>query len=425
MLTLIIIITIVLTAIITLAAFVIGFNLVNQQRRVQHRIDSAFGVDDPQFARAASNLLSRPLCDGNKIETIVNGCRYFPAMLEAIRSAQHSITFESFIYVSGDIGRQFSEALIERCKAGVRVHVLCDFMGSWRMRKTHLQELEDAGISVELYRPPRLSNLVHFTNRTHRKILVIDGKIAFTGGAGIADEWDGDADREDCWRDNQYRVTGPVVAAVQGAFMDNWMQTHAEVLKDKAYFPELNDAGEVTAQVFLSGPGEGLESARLMFLLSIACAKKSIRIGNAYFVPDNFVIDALVEARRRGVEVEIIVPGRIDTPYVLWASISRWGPLLKSGCKIYRFQGALYHCKILVVDDLWVSFGSSNFDTRSFRLNDEMNINVLDADFAREQIAIFERDKARSREVTLEEWQQRSTWEKIRGRVAALGRSQM
>jgi cardiolipin synthase len=420
-----IILTIILTAVVTMVAFVIGFNLVNQQKRVQHKIKSTFSVDDAQFCRAASNLLSRPLCDGNKIETLSNGCKYFPAMLEAIRSAEHSITFESFIYVSGEIGKQFSDAFIERCKAGVRVHVLCDFMGSWRMRKTHLQELIDAGISVELYRPPRLANLVHFTNRTHRKILVIDGKVAFTGGAGIADEWDGDADREDCWRDNQYRITGPLVAAMQGAFMDNWMQTHAEVLKDESYFPELHPTGDITAQVFLSGPGEGLESARLMFLLSISCARKSIRIGNAYFVPDNFVIDALVEARRRGVDVEIIVPRLIDTPYVIWASVSRWGPLLKSGCRIYRFQGALYHCKLLVVDDHWVSIGSSNFDTRSFRLNDEMNVNVLNREFAQEQVEIFSRDKARSKEVTLQEWENRGLWEKIRGRIAAVGRSQM
>lgn len=422
---LVIIITIILTALFTSICFVVGYNLVNQRQRVQHRIEPTFTVADPQFARAASNLLSRPLCGGNKIETLINGRRYFPAMLEAISSAQHSISFESFIFASGEIGKAFSEALIERCKAGVRVNVLCDFVGSWKMRKTHLQQLIDAGVRVELYRPPRISTLMHFTNRTHRKILVIDGKVAFTGGTGIADEWDGDADREDRWRDNQYRITGPIVSDVQGAFMDNWMQTHAEVLKDEAFFPELKEEGNMKAQVFLSGPGEGLESARLMFLLSIACAGQSIRISNAYFVPDNFVIDALVEARKRGVSIELIVPHRIDTDVVMWASVARWGPLLRNGIRIFRYQGALYHCKLLVVDDLWVSIGSSNFDTRSFRLNDEMNINVLDKDFAREQIEIFERDKTRCHEVTLEEWQNRTAFQKIRDRIAALGRSQM
>lgn len=420
-----IIVTFIIAAFLTTLAFIVGFNLVNQQRRVQHKIDHNFGVEDPQFARAASNLLSRPLCGGNNVETIINGCRYFPAMLEAIRSAEHSITFESFIYVSGEIGKQFSEAFIERCRAGVKVHILCDYVGSWAMRKTHLQELKDAGISVELYRPLKLSNLIFFTNRTHRKILVIDGKVAFTGGAGIADEWDGDADREDGWRDNQYRVTGPVAAAVQGAFMDNWMQTHAEVLKDEDYFPELHDAGDMKAQVFMSGPGEGIESARLMFLLSIACACKSIRLGNAYFVPDNFVIDALCEASRRGVDVEIIIPDKIDTPLVNWASTSRWGKLLRSGCKIHQYQGALYHCKIFIVDDYWVSVGSSNFDTRSFRLNDEMNLNVLDRNFARQQAEIFENDKARTKLVTLEEWENRPWWEKVRDRLAAVARSQL
>jgi len=413
------------TMLFTIVAFIIGFNLTSIEQRVQHRIEPTFGVEDEQFERSAANLLSGPFCEGNRIETLVNGCRYFPAMLEAIRGAQHSITFETFIYVSGEIGKQFSEALIERCRGGVKVHVLCDWVGSWKMRKTHLQELIDAGINVELYRPPRFQNLVHFTNRTHRKILVVDGRVAFTGGAAIADEWNGDADREDCWRDNQYRITGPVVAGMQGAFMDNWMQTHAEVLKDSQYFPPLEPAGDLKAQVFLSGPGEGLESARLMFLLSIACAQKSIRIANAYFVPDNFVIDALVDARKRGVEVEVIMPYRIDSNMANYASASRWGPLLKNDCKIYRFKGALYHCKVLIVDELWVSVGSSNFDTRSFRLNDEMNINVLDAEWAKEQLAIFEQDKKRCELVTIEDWENRTLYQKCRDSMAALFRSQL
>lgn len=413
------------TMIFTIIAFIIGFNLTSLEKRVQHRIEPTFGVEDEQFERAASNLLSRPFCEGNHIETIINGCRYFPAMLEAIYGAQHSICFESFIYVSGEIGEKFSKAFIERCKAGVKIHILCDYMGSWKMRKTHLQELVDAGIQVELYRAPNFQNLVHLNNRTHRKILVIDGRVAFTGGAGIADEWDGDADRPDCWRDNQYKVTGPLVSSVQAAFMDNWMQSHAEVLKDEIYFPRLEPAGTIKAQVFSSGPGEGVESARLMYLLSIACARRSIRLSNAYFVPDNFVIDAIVDARKSGVTVEIIIPDAIDNDIANWASASRWGPLLKNDCKIYRYQGSLYHVKLIVVDDLWVSVGSSNFDTRSFRLNDEMNINVLDSAFAREQVELFEKDKQRSHLVTIEEWRNRSLLEKTRDRFAAMARSQL
>ncbi len=416
---------IVVTMIVTVIAFIIGFNLTSIERRIQHRIKPTFSVHDEQFERAAANLLSGPFVDGNKVETIINGMRYFPAMLDAIRGAQSSITFESFIYVSGDIGKQFSEAFIERCKAGVKVHVLCDFMGSWKMRKSHLRELMEAGVSVELYRPINFQNLVHLNNRTHRKILVIDGNVAFTGGAGVADEWDGDADSPDCWRDNQYRLTGPAVAGVQACFMDNWMQTHAEVLKDEEYFPPLEKAGHMKCQVFMSGPGEGLESARLMFLLSIACARKSIRISNAYFVPDNFVIDALVEAKKRGVTVEVIMPFRIDSNMANWASCSRWGPLLRSGVSIYRYKGSLYHCKMFIVDDYWVSVGSSNFDTRSFRLNDEMNLNVLDKDFAKTQVEIFEKDKERCHLVTLEEWKNRSLKEKVRDRMAALVRSQL
>lgn len=413
------------TAIVTLVIFIIGFNLTSLEKRIQHKIEPTFGVEDEQFERAACYLLGSNFTDGNKIETLENGKEYFPVMLEAIASAKSSISFETFIYISGTIGKQFSNALIERCGAGVKVNILCDWVGSWRMRRTHLRTLKDAGVAVELYRPPAFKNLVHFNNRTHRKILVIDGEVAFTGGAGIADAWNGNAEDETTWRDNQYRITGPAVGGIQGAFMDNWMQCHAEVLKEEAWFPPLKKAGNVKAQVFLSGPGEGLESARLMYLMSIACARKKIRVANAYFVPDTFVIEAMVDAAKRGVEVEIIVPHVTDSWIVQWASKSRWGPLLKAGCKIYQYCGALYHCKFIIVDDFWVSIGSSNFDTRSFRLNDEMNVNVLDRDFAAEQNRLFESDRERGKLFTLEDWDNLPALVKLRNSVAALARHQL
>jgi cardiolipin synthase len=382
-------------------------------------------VDDEQFERSASHLLGNPIVGGNSIITLKNGCRYFPEMLKAIAAAEKSISFESFIYVGGEIGKLFGDALMERARAGVKVHVLIDWVGSWAMTRENIRTLREAGVQVELYRPFNFWNLPHFNNRTHRKILVIDGLVAFTGGAAIADEWDGDADRTDLWRDNQYLVRGPAVAQIQATFMDNWIQTHYRVLKDERYFPKIEPAGEKRAQVFMSGPSEGLESAMLMVLLSIACARRTIRIGNAYFVPDNLVIASLVAARKRGVKVEIIVPGLIDARVVARASRARFGDLLESGCKIYRFTGALYHCKMMVIDECWSSVGSSNFDTRSFRLNDEMNINVLDADFAREQTEIFEEDKLRSELLDLETWRNRPYLVQLRDKFCALFRSQL
>jgi len=414
-----------LTFIVTVLAVLITMNLTSSEKRVEHEIESTFGVDDEQFERCASHLLGNPIVGENSVTALKNGCRYFPEMLKAISDARKSICFESFIYVGGDIGRQFGEALMERARAGIKVHVLIDWVGSWAMSRSNIAALRSAGVQVELYRPFNFWNLPHFNNRTHRKILVIDGLLAFTGGAAIADEWDGDADRVDVWRDNQYLIRGPAVAQIQATFMDNWIQTHYRVLKDERYFPFIPRAGDVRAQVFMSGPSEGLESARLMVLLSIACARRYIRIGNAYFVPDNLVIGSLVAARKRGVEVEIIVPGLIDARIVSRASRARMGPLLESGCRIFRYTGALYHCKMMVIDECWTSVGSSNFDTRSFRLNDEMNVNVLDADFARQQIEVFEEDKKRSEQMDLETWKTRPAFIKLRDNFCALFRSQL
>jgi cardiolipin synthase len=281
-------------------------------------------------------------------------------------------------------------------------------------------------VEVEKFHPVRWYTLDRLNNRTHRKLLVVDGRIGFTGGVGIADLWRGHAQDPEHWRDSHYRIEGPAVAQMQAAFMDHWIGTRGVVLHGEAYFPPIARAGEQWAQVFRSGADDGAESVRLMYLLSVAAAKESLKIASAYFVPDDLTTEMLVAAANRGVQVEIVVPGRhTDAALLRRASRARWGPLLEAGIAIHEFKDTMFHCKVMVVDRCWTSVGSTNFDNRSFRLNDEANLNVRDGAFAEAQVRVFDADVARSRQVTLEAWRRRTWTEKVWGRVEALLRSQL
>ncbi len=396
------------------------------ERKVEKPIPRMYGVADPQFSRSMGSLLGPALLPGNRTAALLNGDQIFPAMLSAIRDARESITFETYIYWSGEIGNQFTAALTERARAGVKVHLLLDWVGSGKIDSDDLTTMTDAGVEVERYHPLRWYNLTRMNNRTHRKLLVVDGKVGFTGGVGIADKWQGRAQDPDHWRDSHFQVAGPVVAQMQAAFMDNWLKARAEVLHGDRYFPPLEPAGAQWAQTFTSSPGGGSESVRLMYLLSIAAADEYILIANAYFVPDNLAIDTLVAARRRGVEIDVIVPGAYnDVVLTRWASRARWGPLLEAGVRIHEYHPTMYHCKVMAVDDLWVSVGSTNFDNRSFRLNDEANLNVYDREFATRQARITRDDLAVSRMMTLEQWRRRPTRERVTDWLAGLLRSQL
>jgi len=346
-------------------------------------------------------------------------------MLEAIRGAKESITFETYIYWSGDIGQKFSDALCERANAGVKIHVLLDWLGTDKIDAKFFTAMKSAGVELERYHPLRWYNWSRLNNRTHRKLIVVDGRIGFTGGVGIADEWDGDGSAKDHWRDSHYKIEGPAVAQMQATFGDDWIEARARVLFGSTYYPELAQIGRSRAQIFKSSPDEGSESVRLMYLLSIASATKSIRLQAAYFVPDDLAIDTLVTARKRGGQIEIVVPGpQTDSEIVQGASRSRWPELLDAGVLIYEYQPSLYHCKVLIVDDVWVSVGSTNFDNRSFRLNDEANLNIYDAVFAAEQVTVFESDKNLSRLMTRKDFKNRSTLGKMFDSVAGLFRQQ-
>jgi cardiolipin synthase len=343
-----------------------------------------------------------------------------------VRRARHNINFETYIYWSGDVGRAFAESLAERAAAGVAVHVLIDWVGSQKMEQSLLDLMTEAGVHVERYHPLHWYHLARMNNRTHRKLLIVDGEIGFTGGVGIADEWDGDATEPDHWRDSHYQLQGPAVAQMQAAFMDNWIKTTGTVLQGQEYFPRLPPAGDARAQVFTSSPSGGGDSMLLMYLLSITAAERSIDLSAAYFVPDDLTRRAIRDALERGVRVRIIVPGeRIDTEVVRKASRAQWGELLEAGAEIHEFQPTMFHCKMLVVDGLLVSVGSTNFDMRSFRLNDEANLNVYDAQFAKQVTAVFERDLQRTRKITLQMWRDRPWREKFVENLAAVFSSQL
>lgn len=393
---------------------------------IKYRIEHQYAAEDPRFLRSMGSLVEPGIVGGNQITTLLNGDQIFPAMLAAVRGAQRSICLETYIYWSGEVGAQFAEALGERARAGVKVHVVVDWIGSRKIDEALLDDMRAAGVEVERYNPLVWYALTRINHRDHRKLLIVDGKIGFTGGAGLADVWRGDADAHDHWRDSMWRVEGPAVAQMQAAFMDNWVKTSARVLHGDDYFPELPPAGPIRAQVFKSSPREGTEDIRVMYLLAIAAARKSIQLGASYYVPDNLTTQEFIEARARGVTVEIIIPGaETDSAIVKHASRGKWGPLLKAGVKIYEYQPTMYHCKFMIVDGVFVSVGSANFGNRSFRLNDEANLNVFSEDFAREQSAIFDADKAKSVEVTYRQWRRRGLWDRFMEVVTGPFRAQM
>jgi cardiolipin synthase len=413
---------------LVVVSFLVGSILLLEagEKRIRYELPHRFAVEDPQFLRTMGQLLGPGILPGNRITALHNGDQIFPAMLAAIRSARETITFETYIYWSGDIGKEFAEAFSERARAGVKVHVMLDWVGCGKIEEKYLDNMKTAGVEVEFYHPLRWYNVTRMNNRTHRKLLVVDGRIGFTGGVGIADQWLGHAQSKGHWRDSHYQIEGPAVAQMQSAFTDNWVKTRSEVLLGSNYFPELKPVGPSLAQVFKSSQPEGSESVRLMYLLSIASATKTIRLQAAYFVPDELAIEALVAARQRGVKIEITVPGPImDFKIVQKASRSLWGALLDAGVKIYEYQPAMYHCKVLIVDDIWVSVGSTNFDDRSFRLNDEANLNIYDAAFAVEQVKEFESDKVESRLMTRSEFRDRSAIGKLVDKFAGLLRRQL
>ena len=413
-------------AVVTAAGLLLVLNFSAGEKEINQQLTRLYSASDPQFMRAMGGLLGPGIVGGNQVQELLNGDQIFPSMLQAIRNAKKTITFETYIYWSGGIGSQFADALAERARAGVKIHVLLDWVGSGKMDDALLKKIETAGVDVRKFHKPAWYNLARLNNRTHRKLLIVDGTVGFTGGVGIAPMWEGAAQDADHWRDSHFRVAGPVVAQMQTTFMDNWIKVSGQVLHGDAYFPKLEAAGTSPAQMFFSSPSSGSNNMALMYHMALTAAEKTVDLSMAYFVPDVLSQQILISAVRRGVRVRLITPGPItDTKTVRAASRQTWGPLLAAGAEIYEYQPTMYHCKVMIVDNFMVSVGSTNFDSRSFRLNDEANLNIYDSAVATRQTAIFEDDLNKSRRVTFEEWTNRPLKKKAKDWLASVLSSQL
>ncbi|SEP08830.1 phospholipase D-like domain-containing protein [Aquisalimonas asiatica] len=405
-------------AVVTVA-LVIGnivlFNALPKPKRLQQPVEVDYGVSDPQFQRTMGVLMQTPIVDGNRIALLEDGEAIYAGMLEAIDDAEHSITFETYEFWGEEAAGAFASALSEAAERGVAVHALLDFIGSAAADPDKLEQMKDAGVELIRWREPSWYELARFNHRTHRKLLITDGTTGFTGGANVADNWLPDDDGE-AYRDNHFRLEGPVVGNLQAAFMENWLDASGTLPLGEAYFPELDDAGELPMQVVNSAPREGYHRIRKMLLYAIAAAEEQITIGTAYFYPDPDFLGALTDASDRGVTVRILVPGdSIDKGFVRHASVNRWEPMLEAGVEIYEYQPSMYHSKLLSIDDQWASIGSTNLDNRSFRINDETNVNVYDTAFARDIRHLVEEDLDDAERYDLERWQDRPWHKRLAG----------
>jgi cardiolipin synthase len=400
--------------------------MVRRKIPMRYHMRHQFGVRETAFLQTMYALTGMPLTEGNRVEILRNGVAFFPAMLSAIRAAKKTINLEFYIYWDGAIGRTVAEALAERARAGVKVNVILDAVGSAPMSHDLLEFLGRNGINVEWYHPLRWYTLSRFNHRTHRKILIVDGEVGFSGGVGIADEWLGDADSRNHWRETVARVEGPVVTQMQFAFMDNWVKSRGELLTGLDYFPRLEGRGTHCAQVLKSSPSEGSSAVKLLYIVSIVSARQTIYIANAYFVPDSDTLRALEGAVRRGVDVRVIVPGELtDVPIVRQAARWQYERMLRRGIRIFEYQPTMMHAKTMVVDGIWSTIGSSNFDDRSFRLNDEVNVNIYDENIASQMEKMFFEDLARSEEISQRHWHARPFLDRMKEKVAAWFKPQL
>lgn len=403
-----------------------GYFWLTSARILGKSFELDYGPESPVFAQSMGPLLGAEFVDGNTVKTFVNGDAFFPEMLKAIAGAKKTITFETYIWEPGKVSDRFVAALKERARAGVRVHVLVDGMGTLKLPRETADDLKSAGVEFLKYGREHWYVLKpNINHRTHRKILVIDGTVGFTGGMCISDTWEGNANSPKVWRETVVRVEGPAVRQLQSVFASNWLKTTSRLLVGPDYFPRTGSSGPSVAQCMKSGPDDMPENARVSHLLAIASARHSIRIEHAYFVPDDLAVDMLLAAVKRGVKIEVIVPAINDSRFGRAASRSRWGKLLAAGVKFYEFQPSMLHCKSVIVDDILLTVGSANFDNRSFAINDEVELNVLDRAVAAEHVRIFEADRERSTPLTREEFEGRPRWQKWIDGFCGMFRSQL
>jgi cardiolipin synthase len=363
-------------------------------------------VGSDEFLRATEALTMAPIAPGNEVELLINGDAIFPAMLATMADARRSLNFLSYLYWSGDIASEIADALCQAARRGVEVNVLLDAVGSAKMDRRLVRDMEDAGVTFAYFRPPKPYAIRRVNNRTHRKLLIADGKVGMTGGVGIADQWTGNAQDPDHWRDTHLRVRGPIVRGLQGAFAENWLEATGDVLVGPAYLPDLEPVADDGAmQVVRSTAEVGDTNVEALYFLAIACARRSLHLTSAYFAPRPAFVEALTDAAQRGVDVRILVPGKhIDKGVVRQAGHSVYEELLAGGVRIFEFSPTMIHAKTLVIDGAWSSVGSVNFDNRSFQLQDEVTLCISSSAFAGQLEAQFERDLDRSEEIEAGRW---------------------
>ena len=387
-------------------------------KAVQHRRLAAQGyslaaapaVTDLEFERLLEALTGSCVTGGNSVTILRNGCRIFPAMLDAIRNAETTIDFATYVYWTGSIAEEFVVALEERARAGVEVNVLLDAVGAAKMDRDLVQRLKDAGAVVVWFRPPRWYTLHKLDNRTHRKILVVDGRVGFTGGVGIAEEWTGDCEDEDHWRDTHLRVEGPAVRGLYGGFLENWVEATRTIMAGTHLPPLMPEAGRgrTRAHVTRSSASSGSTEAEELFYLAIASARERLWLTSAYFAPRSAFVQALVAAAQRGVDVQVLVNGSAtDKEVVRQAGRRSYTTLLEGGVRLHEYERTMLHAKTMTVDRSWATIGSTNMDNRSLAINDELNISIFDPEVVTELDEQFEADLRGSREVKLEPWRQR------------------
>ena len=376
-------------------------------------------IGEVKFFRTIEAHTDAPVTSGNRIDVLLNGDETFPVMLDEIRNAKSSITFAQYLYEDGSIARELAQAFAERCRAGVKTTILLDSHGSGKVPSEIIATMKDAGCNVEYFRRIEAAGIIfpwkllRYNYRSHRRVLVIDGRIGFTGGYGISEAWTGNGRMPEHWRDTNVRIEGPVVKFLQTAFAESWLEATGIAIGGDDYFPHLEPKGNLSAQVVKSSPTGGSFQNYMLFLLSINAAKTSVLITNPYFIPDEVMTNALLKAVERGVRVVVLVPGKSDSRFTYTASRSQYGKLLLGGVKVFEYQASLMHAKTIVADGVWATIGSTNFDNRSFALNQEINLTVYDKGIAQKLEKIFSDDLTYSKEITYEAWQSRGIFERL------------
>jgi cardiolipin synthase A/B len=382
---------------------------------IEADVDSAGG----HFSHVLESICQTTLEPGNRVEVFTNGDRFYPAMLQAIHESRETVNLECYIFKKGEIGSRFINALAERARAGVRVSIVMDAIGSFGAFHESAGPLRAAGARVEPYHRLSWYSLARLNNRTHRELLVLDGRMAFVGGAGVADWWARPRDGRPAWRDTMVRIEGPVVSDIQGIVAENWLECCGEILTGPETYKPHEARGTVSAFAIKSSPADRSTASRVLFQTLVEASNHTVRISTPYFLPDKAFRKAFIRTSKRGVSITVVVPGaRTDQRWVRLASRRMYGQLLEHGVRIFEYGPGMTHVKALIVDDLWTVVGTTNLDNRSFEHNDEVNVAFRDTEVAARFAADFDQDRDASTEITLDAWRRRPLWEKLIGSVA-------